>query len=120
MKVIVSGSRNATFDQYSVVKAALDSIKNIDLIIHGGCRGIDAMAESYGKFRHVKTKVVEADWDTFGSSAGPIRNKEMLKMGDPKVDIVVAFPSPDSKGTVHLMDFATSMGYKVIEVPLPE
>jgi len=37
-----------------------------------------------------------ADWDTFGRRAGPLRNTIMVK----KAEFVVAFPAPDSIGTL--------------------
>lgn len=47
------------------------------VIISGGAKGADSMAEQYAKDRGYDIKVFKADWNKFGKSAGYIRNREM-------------------------------------------
>ena len=49
-----------------------------------------------------------AEWDRYGKSAGPRRNKRMLDEGKP--DMVIAFPTPTSKGTWHMVRIARESG----------
>lgn len=86
-------------------------------LIHGDARGVDRIAGSLGKM--MKFKVVipyPADWDTHGNSAGPIRNRKMLKEGKP--DLVIAFHNDlaRSKGTKDMVSIAQDAGVAVIVV----
>ncbi len=101
MKLIVSGSRNCTDDKK--IFSELDRIHrtaNITLIIHGGARGVDALAGLWATNNNIPVQVYPADWVTFGRAAGPIRNKQML---DSHPDRWIAFPSEDSRGTKNFI-----------------
>jgi UDP-N-acetylmuramoylalanine-D-glutamate ligase len=60
----------------------------------------------------IPVETYEADWDTHGKAAGPIRNKRMLDEGKP--DLVVAFPG--GRGTANMISQARKAGVEVIEV----
>lgn len=47
-----------------------------------------------------------ADWDKHGRAAGPIRNREMLKLGNPHVVLAFHERPWDSKGTVDMVEIA--------------
>jgi hypothetical protein len=47
-----------------------------------------------------------ADW-SFGKSGGPVRNQKMVDAG---ADVCLAFPLPDSTGTVDCMERARIAG----------
>ena len=52
-----------------------------------------------------------ADWDTHGRKAGPLRNIQMLEEGKP--NMVIAFPTPTSKGTWHMVKISKEAGVPV-------
>ena len=78
---IIAGSR--TFDDYSQLKNYMDFMlqnKSDVLIISGGAKGADALAERYAnETAKCRLVVMPAEWDLFGKSAGYIRNEKMHK-----------------------------------------
>lgn len=79
--LLVVGTR--TFEDYDFVSRKLDAtIANIRdkyrfLIVSGGARGVDTLAEAYAANNGMEFKKFPADWGRYGRSAGYIRNKEM-------------------------------------------
>lgn len=53
-----------------------------------------------------------ADWATYGDSAGPRRNQEMVDSG---LDLLIAFPG--GMGTADMVRRAKAAGVPVEEVP---
>lgn len=82
------------------------------VIVHGGARGADRLADLWAKSRGVPAIPCPADWDKHGKAAGVIRNAEMLKRWKPHV--VIAFPG--GRGTAHMMSIASKAGVLVHEV----
>ena len=100
MRIIVTGSRDWT-DQRTLENAILDHWANAanrghDLpvvVVHGAARGADRMAgklaRAWGKtYGDIEEERHPADWDRYGKSAGPVRNREMAKLGG---DLCLAF-----------------------------
>lgn len=81
------------------------------LIIHGGAKGADAMAEEWANRREIAVMAYPANWKLLGRSAGPIRNQRMLDEGQP--DLVIAFPG--GRGTADMVRRAHLAGTQVIE-----
>ena len=108
---LVVGSRN--FTDYKTMCKALDLIlanyTNV-VIVSGGAKGADALAERYAKEHKYTLKIFPADWDKYGKRAGYIRNKEMHKyIAAFPNRTVVAFWDGSSKGTAH--NFELSLTY---------
>lgn len=73
---------------------------NLQSIIHGCAPGEDMLVARFcSKWRHISEERYPADWETYGKSAGPKRNLDMLFRGKP--DLVVAFPG--GSGTEHMI-----------------
>jgi hypothetical protein len=111
MRLLVCGGRN--FADVNAIEAALETIHEktpITLLIHGGARGADKLASEWAKRNNVEVKEFPANWERFGPSAGPIRNKQMLVEGKP--DVVVAMPG--GPGTTDMVKQARAHGVKVI------
>ena len=107
MRVLVCGSRNWT-DEYRV-RRRLMQLPADTQIIHGGCRGADSIADSVAKEARLPVIEVPADWDRYGASAGPIRNRQMLDMG-PKLVLAFHDDIKKSKGTIHTLTLAEQRG----------
>ena len=80
--LLIAGSRNYTdyFEFEKVVNKLLHNrLKNNDniVIISGGAKGADSLAERYAKEYDYELKVFKANWDKHGKSAGYKRNAEM-------------------------------------------
>lgn len=114
MRVVVGGGRY--FEDRQSAYAALDyideNVGRIDRLAHGGCRGADKIAGDWAKLRGREVQVYEADWDTFGRRAGPVRNGRMLRTEAP--DLVVTFPG--GSGTANLTRLAEDMGIRIFKV----
>lgn len=113
MRVLVCGGRD--FKNTELLYSVLDDLKKvetIDCIIEGDAPGADRMAGYWAKKNRIDLKIFPADWKTWGNSAGPIRNKQMLDEGKP--DLVIAFPG--GKGTKNMIQQARKAGVKVVEV----
>jgi len=108
MKVAVIGSRN--FNDYKLLSETLDIINDIDLIVSGGAKGADSLAEEYAFNNNIDTLVFKPDWKKYGRGAGIIRNKTIIENSD----IVVAFWDSKSRGTKNSIDTARKLGKKVI------
>lgn len=114
IRVLVCGGRD--FDDRAALDAALDRLHaqhRFTLLIAGGARGADTMAEQWARDRGIRTRIYMARWTIYGRAAGPIRNARMLRKGRP--DLVVAFPG--GKGTAGMVALARDAGVEVV-VPL--
>jgi hypothetical protein len=136
MRVLVCGGRD--FDDYHKLANALDSALQLTdddwlapsdtVIIHGGARGADALADRWAIANWLVPEVYPANWDDlthsdaiirkrpdgtkYDAKAGIRRNTQMLI--DTKPDLVIAFPG--GKGTQNMKEQAREAGVRVIEV----
>lgn len=106
---IVAGSRQ--FNNYDLLCDKLDFLLQNQggkvIIIHGGCRGADLLAERYAQHRGYEQITFLAEWDKYGKRAGYIRNREMHKfIAHFSKRGVVAFWDGKSKGTAHSFELA--------------
>lgn len=100
LRVLVCGGRE--FRDQLWLNKTLDAIHAetpISLIIEGGARGADTLARTWAQIRHVDCKTFAAEWDLYNAAAGRIRNRKMLKEGQP--NLVVPFPG--SHGTSDMI-----------------
>lgn len=110
---LVCGGRDYN-DQRSMFEVldALYEEGRFNAIVQGGARGADALAKSWAEMNEVHCETVDAEWERFGRSAGPIRNVRMLHEFDP----VIIVASPGGAGTAHMCREARKAGKLVIEV----
>lgn len=81
-------------------------------IISGMANGADKLAYNWAIINWCRVREFPADWNKYGKSAGPIRNEEMLIKGKP--DLVIAFPTSNSKGTWHMVKIAKEANIETI------
>lgn len=84
-------------------------------IIHGGARGLDALAGHWAALHQVEVKTYPADWKALGRKAGPIRNQQMLDSEE--IHFVLAFPG--GRGTADMVRRSRSHGLIVYEIRCP-
>ena len=111
MKVAIIGSRDLHMDIGKYIKKYVD-VKNITLIISGGARGIDTLAEKYAIEHDIPMKIFYPEYENHGSNAPLRRNIDIVDMAD----IVVAFWDKESRGTKFVIDYARKSGKKLIEI----
>ena len=109
-KVIIAGGREFSDYEYlrSCADADLAGITDIE-IVSGGARGADALGERYAQEKGHKVALFPADWEKYGRSAGPRRNRQMAEYAD----ALIAFWDGQSRGTKNMIDTAAAKGLKV-------
>lgn len=77
-------------NQKILLKRTMDSIvKEVSFGIVGGAKGADTLGELWLVANRVPFQVFMAEWDKYGRTAGPRRNRRMIDEGKP--DIAVGF-----------------------------
>ncbi len=104
MRVAVVGSRGIDNIDLSVY---IDEIP--DLIVSGGAKGMDQVAERWAKIKGIETLIFKPEYEKFGRGAPLRRNATIVDNSD----IVYAFWDGISKGTKHTIDYAKKVGKKV-------
>jgi len=89
MKVIIAGSRGLMIytDFIEKVLCQFHIQDSVSEVVSGGCKGVDRAGELWAKSypqspKSVVVKVLKADWEAHGKSAGPIRNRQMAEYAD--------------------------------------
>lgn len=113
LRVLVCGGRN--YDDLGAVWGQLDAFHALQgpiaVIIHGGARGADLLADKWAITNNVPRAIFVPDWEAHGKAAGPMRNRRMLDKARP--DIVIAFPG--GRGTADMVFQAVEAGVEVVK-----
>jgi predicted Rossmann fold nucleotide-binding protein DprA/Smf involved in DNA uptake len=112
MILAIVGSRH--FTNFDLLEQCINQMiqgtdQKITKIISGGAKGADHLAEKFAKKYGIEIIVHHADWEKYGKSAGPKRNTLIVD----SCDVLVAFPSKDSRGTWDSVTKAKRVGKKV-------
>ncbi len=100
MKVAVVGSR--TFSNYDLLCNTLNEHREkISLIISGGAKGADTLAQKYARDNGIPILIYYPDWEQYGKKAGLIRNTLIAEQSD----IMIGFREQMSMGTSHAIDY---------------
>lgn len=105
--VLICGSRG--INQLNISRY-IKNIDKIQKIVHGGCRGVDSIADSWAKANDIETIVYKPNYKVYGKRAPLIRDEEMVEFAD----VTIAFWNGKSRGTKYTFDFAKKLGRKVI------
>ncbi len=106
MKLAVIGSRGLFVD----IEKYIPKTK-VELIISGGARGIDSLAEEYADKYKIPKLILKPDYDKYGKKAPLKRDKLIID----EADEIIAIWDGNSPGTKYSIDYATSQG-KIIEI----
>ena len=108
MRVIIAGGRD--YHNYgTLLDAIVECNFNIQTVVSGGAKGVDALGEKYAVDADVKLVVYPADWEKNGRAAGPIRNRKMAE----NADALIAIWDGKSRGTKNMIETATKLGLLV-------
>jgi hypothetical protein len=113
MRVLVCGGRD--YEDSVRVNEVLDEFHSntpITLLIEGGARGADSLADRWAVHNYIPSMTFNAEWDKYGKAAGMIRNQKMLDVGKP--DVVIAFPG--GRGTSNMVNIAEKAKVRVIKI----
>lgn len=120
--VIVTGSRD--WVDHGLIAGALYAASP-RLVLEGGARGADEIAREWCDVAGVTNVSIPALWTANKKAAGPIRNRSMFSIAlllaeTQKSEIVcLAFPLPQSRGTVDMMTLCKEAGVEVREFKQP-
>lgn len=127
MKTIlaVTGSREAKSKEdhefiYDTLKretAKLLALGELTIFVGDCPSGVDEVTSDFATDNRITCIVHEADWERYGRSAGPIRNKSLME----QATRVLAFPKKGAKnrGTTDAVNQATKRGIPVERFEIP-
>ena len=104
MRIGIVGSRD--YPDLNEVLEYVSSLPKDTVVVSGGAKGVDSVAEEEARRLGLKVVVHRAQWDKHGKSAGVIRNKVLVN----DCDKVVAFWDDDSVGTKNTISLASKAG----------
>ena len=114
MKIGIVGSRKR-LDKENVY-AFVDSLNQDDIIVSGGCRGVDTWAEERALHRGLEVNIFYPDLSGIHNyfesvKAYHSRNRKIVENSD----VIFAFVSQDRKGgTENTIKYAKELGIKVV------
>ena len=124
MKMLVCGSRyEPHWTGRAIVKKQMSLHSNFRheeevTVIHGAAPGVDTLAGEYAEGSWGWTvRAYPAKWDEHGKKAGPLRNQQMLDE-EPGIDLVLAFPDDQSRGTWDMVERAVKARIPVRVYPI--
>ena len=97
MKLLIAGSRTIeNFDLSPYIPT------NTILIISGGAKGVDSLAEKYADQNKISKLIVRPQYHRFGKAAPLKRNEEMISLADK----VLVIWDGKSNGAKHMITHA--------------
>lgn len=116
MKLAIVGTRNPGVTYQEWEKLLLNKINpdGIQMVISGGAKGVDTFAKLFAARHHKPNMEFAPQYNVYGQYATLKRNTQIVK----EATTVIAFPSPDSKGTFHAIREAQRMKKHVMIVPI--
>jgi len=110
MRLIIAGGRD--FNDYDLlcdeVSRFIGNTSDVT-IVSGLARGADTLGCKYAQEAGYHIDGFAAEWNKYGRGAGLKRNKLMAK----NADSLIAFWDGNSRGTMHMIDYAHEKGLKV-------
>jgi len=120
LRIAIVGYRD--FHDYNFVeKKFLEVVKNSNLaledvhIVSGGARGVDEIAQEIARRHGLSITIHYPNWKKYGKRAAAIRNRKIVD----DCDIIIAFPSENSRGTAMTVNMARSAGKKIYAYKIP-
>lgn len=110
MRVAIVGSRGITSVDLSQFVPT-----ECTLIVSGGARGVDSIAEQYAYQHNIPTLIIKPDYERYGRSA-PIRRNDIIV---DNADLILAFWDGESRGTRYTIEYAKKTG-KPVKVFIPK
>lgn len=107
LKILICGDRN--WSGGDIIREIIKQFKATE-IIEGEAKGADTLARLAGEVLGIPVKRFPADWQQYGRAAGPIRNSQMLKEGNPDIVIGFHYKINESKGTKDMLTRAKKAG----------
>lgn len=112
-RIIIAGTRTVEENSeilFDKIANKLSKLNYSDIeIVSGTCKGADTLGENFARLNNIDIKQFPADWDKYGKSAGPIRNREMAKYSTH----LIAIWDEKSRGTRDMINIANKYNLQV-------
>lgn len=113
MRILVTISRDWDEKDFDVIADALydacDGISYYKVTVIHGASQMDFFIAGMARMLGMDTEPHRANWKQYGTSAGPLRNQEMVNSG---ADKCLAFIKQGSHGATGCADLAEAAGIK--------
>ena len=117
MKLLIIGSRSIKILDKRIEARLCELLEEgVELIISGGAKGIDTLAEQYADAHGIEKLIIRPQYDRFGRAAPIKRNEQMVDA----CDVVLAIWDGESRGTRYTLDYARKKGKEIIEIVIAE
>lgn len=112
MKLAILGTSNPGVSYAEWEELLLSEINKSDvtMVVSGGAKYIDSFAKRFAARHHIPLMEFLPDYAKFGKYATLRRNTQIVK----EANRVIAFPSSNSRGTLHSINEAKRLGKSVI------
>lgn len=112
-KLGITGTRSDLYTPklYKFIEYSLAFVTWLEdpiLLVHGDAKGVDTFAKNIWNSWGREDKAFPYPSE-LGKAGGGVRNQEMVDFG---LDLLLAFPSPDSRGTWDCVTRASKAGIK--------
>lgn len=116
MRLIIAGTRDLTPSIAFIHDAfRLFNIPGpVTEVVSGGAFGVDLEGEHWASHMNLPIKRFLPDWDRYGKSAGPRRNKQMAEYGD----ALLLIWTGESRGSASMKREMEAQGKPVFEIIL--
>ena len=114
MRVLICGDRH--WSDPLPIRRVLEWVSVDTIVIHGAAPGADSLAGDIAEELGLSVLAFPADWAKFGRAAGPKRNEQMLKEGQPDVVVYCHDDLDKSRGTKNMVGKAVKAGLPVHNV----
>ena len=108
-RIVIAGCRNYNnFEEAKVfIEECLKEFKEnfTIIIISGCCSGADKIGEKYAEENGFKIERYPAEWQKYGRSAGPKRNRKMAEISD----FIICFWDGQSRGTKSMIEYTKTL-----------
>lgn len=117
MKLAIVGTRNpgVSYQEWESILISKINASEISLVISGGSKGIDTYAKLFAGRHHIPLMEYLPEYSKYGRKATLRRNTQIVR----EASTVIAFPSPDSKGTFHSIRETKRLSKRLIVVNIP-
>jgi hypothetical protein len=116
MKIAIVGSRNPgiSYSKFEELLLAEINLADVTEIVSGGAKGIDTFAKLFAGKHHIPLMEFLPKYGVYGKYATLRRNTEIVR----EANVVVAFPTADSKGTLHSISEAKRLHKQLIVIEI--
>ena len=115
MKLLITGSRRATAQDYAGLAAAIQKYApGATTILHGGAQGADQLAEQYAQAHGLPTVVIRPDYEQWPAKVAPLkRNHELVDLAD---GVIALYKGKRKGGTAYTAKLAQDAGKLLVEL----